>query len=277
MKLTSDIKLAGMNITYRHLPMTRFLDDMVSLGFTEVELWGGAPHFYSEDITQTDISVMRMTLAERGLSLVCFTPEQCLYPINIASADKAMRERSIDFFRRNIEITVELGCDLMLVTPGRGYVDEDAGEAAKRSIAALIELTATAERQSVRLGLEVLRRDESDIVYNLKTLKEMVDSVDSPSLGALLDTIPMALAGEEPADYLDTFEKKLFHIHFIDGAPHGHLAWGDGILDAQEYLRQIKDSGYSGSLSLEITDARYSGNPFPAFRQSVDRLKAIKL
>lgn len=277
MKLTSNITLAGMNITYRHLPLSRFLDDMVSLGFTEVELWGGAPHFYSEDIEEKDITAMRRTLSDRGFSLVCFTPEQCLYPINIASENTVMRKRSIDFFKRNIEITSELGCDLMLVTPGRGYIDGDSRVAARRSVDSLIELVKTAEKNGVRLGLEVLRRDESDIIYNLSTLKAMVETVDSRFLGALLDTIPMALAGEEPVDYLDEFKEKLFHIHFIDGAPHGHLAWGDGRLDGQEYLRQIKESGYKGSLSLEITDARYVKNPFQAFRQSVEQLKAIKM
>ena len=273
MNITTDITLAGMNITYRYLPLSRFLEDMVELGFTQVELWGGAPHFYSEDVSTSEIAAMRHTLAEKGLSLVCFTPEQCLYPINIASGDRAMRRRSIEFFQRNIEIAKELGCDLMLVTPGRGYVDEKEGAAAERSREALMELVETAKRYGVRLGLEVLRRDESDIIYNLETLKTMVDRIDSPSLGAILDTVPMALAGEEPADYLETFGDKLFHIHFIDGAPHGHLAWGDGTLDATEYLRQLSEGCYAGSLSLEITDARYVENPFPAFSRSVEHLK----
>ncbi|MFR3124544.1 MAG: hypothetical protein ACLTN0_03390 [Coprococcus phoceensis] len=34
------------------------------------------------------------------------------------------------------------------------------------------------------------------------------------------------------------------HVHFIDGAPRGHLAWGDGILDMQGYLEEFSRYHY---------------------------------
>lgn len=275
MVLTSEIVLAGMNITYRFLPLGLFFNDMKKLEIDHIELWGGAPHFYSEDIDSADIFAMKKALTERSFHLVCFTPEQCQYPINIASEDQAQRERSIRFFERNMQITSELGCDLMLITPGRGYLNDTSGKMRNRSIDAIGHLTQKAQEYGVRLGLEVLRRDESDIIYNLKTLKDIVEQIDSPFLGAILDTIPMALAHEIPIDYLNTFKEKLFHIHFIDGSPHGHLAWGDGILDSKSYLLQLAEGGYSGALSLEITDMKYVNDPYQAFKKSVDQLKKI--
>lgn len=68
----------------------------------------------------------------------------------------------------------------------------------------------------------------------------MMDELNHPNIGAMIDTIPMALAGEHPEDYLKTFGERLVHVHFIDGAPRGHLAWGDGCLDMKDYWRSFR-------------------------------------
>ena len=90
-----------------------------------------------------------------------------------------------------------------------------------------------------------------------------------------IDAIPMALAGERPADYLQALGERLVHVHFIDGAPRGHLAWGDGILDMQGYLEEFSRYHYKGYLSLEITDGRYYMDPTQSVRQSVNALYKV--
>ncbi|MFR2826824.1 MAG: sugar phosphate isomerase/epimerase family protein [Enterocloster bolteae] len=116
------------------------------------------------------------------------------------------------------------------------------------------------------------RRDESNLVYNLPTLKRMMEDLSHPAIGAMIDTIPMALAGERPEDYLKVFGEQLVHVHFIDGAPRGHLAWGDGVLDMKGYLEEFSRYSYKGYLSLEITDGRYRVDPTSSVLQSVERL-----
>ena len=86
---------------------------------------------------------------------------------------------------------------------------------------------------------------------------------------------PMALAGERPADYLQALGERLVHVHFIDGAPRGHLAWGDGILDMQEYLEEFSRYHYKGYLSLAITDGRYYMDPTQSVQQSVNALYKV--
>ena len=118
-----------------------------------------------------------------------------------------------------------------------------------------------AEHYGVTLALEVLRYDESNLVHNLPTLQKMLNELDHRAIGGMIDTIPMALAEEHPSQYLKALGRKLVHIHFIDGAPRGHLAWGDGILDMNGYLAELDEYAYSGYLSLEIKDGRYFMNP----------------
>lgn len=266
-------QISAMNIQYKYYPLTRFLDDTVRFGLSSVELWGAAPHFHPEDMTYHDIKNVRKEIKNRALKLVCYTPEQCVYPINLAAPNEAERRRSLHFFEDAIRVAAELGSDKVLVTSGTGYFDgsdlENAWEYAAENLSALGEM---AEDYGLKLALEVLRRDESNLVYDLKTLNRMLSQINMDSVCGMIDTIPMALAGETPGMYFQALGPKLIHIHFIDGAPRGHLAWGDGVLDRVKYLSELEEYGYEGYLSLEITDGRYYPEPWKSIEQSVRQL-----
>lgn len=55
----------------------------------------------------------------------------------------------------------------------------------------------------------------------------MMNEVESPNLKAMLDTVPMMLAGDSIDDYGNAFGDDLKHIHFLDedGKTSAHLAW----------------------------------------------------
>lgn len=269
-------QIAVMNIQYKYFPLLKFLDDAVENGVENIELWGAAPHFHMEDMTYREIAGVRHEIERRGLHLVCFTPEQCVYPINLAAPSEAARRRSVKFFEDSIRAAGELGCDKVLVTSGTGYFDgSNEGEAWKYAADNLYGLGEAAAHYGVRLALEVLRRDESNLVYNLPTLQNMLNELNHKSIGGMIDTIPMALAGESPAMYLKALGEKLVHVHFIDGAPKGHLAWGDGVLDMERYLQEFSAFGYTGYLSLEITDGRYFMEPSLSVEQSIRKLWGV--
>ena len=121
-----DIKrkqISLMNIQYKYFPLSLFLDDAEKLGVENVELWGGAPHFHMEDMTYGEICAVRREIRRRGLNLVCYTPEQCVYPINLASNAPDTRRRSQKFFENSIRAAGELGAGKVLVTSGTGYFD----------------------------------------------------------------------------------------------------------------------------------------------------------
>jgi protein FrlC len=50
--------------------------------------------------------------------MICFTPEQCIYPFNIASPDELLRRISVDYFLRCIEDAAGFGCGKIMLTPG---------------------------------------------------------------------------------------------------------------------------------------------------------------
>lgn len=264
-----------MNFHYKHYPFEYFLDAMVRYDFQNIEIWGASPHLYVDDMTLQEIRNIKKEINRRNLSVVCFTPEQCVYPINLAAKEESIREKSLHYFIKSAEAAKELDAPLLLVTPGWGYENEDKNEAWKRSRDSLEKLSEIAARLDLVLALEPLTRVESNIINDSRSLALMLNEVNSPSLKGMIDTIPMALAGEDFRDYFSALNEDIVHIHFIDGKPDSHLVWGDGILPLESYIDQLNQAGYKGALSLEYTFYQYVQEPDLAIERTFKALSNI--
>ena len=120
----SSHQLLGSNFSFQHMPLANTAAILSSKGFAEIEMWGIAPHL---DLFHTDdrkVLSVRALPADHGLSVRIFTPEQVIYPVNIASGDAAYRRASIDRFRRAADIAAALGARHLFLTSGRGYETE---------------------------------------------------------------------------------------------------------------------------------------------------------
>ncbi|WP_251554247.1 sugar phosphate isomerase/epimerase family protein [Neobacillus muris] len=266
-------QFAGMNIHYRMYSFDYFLDSMVRFDIQNVELYGGSPHLYSETATLNQVQSIRQAIETSDLKLVCYTPEQITYPFNIAAADNNLRKMSLNYFMRNIEITAELGTTLMLVNSGWGDYGKPMEEAWNYSREALGVLAEKAGELGVTLLLEPLQPFETNLITNLDLLKRMLTEVDSSHMTGMIDTVAMAVAGDTITDYFKTFGR-IEHIHFIDGSPSGHQAWGLGTLPLESYLSELKENGYSYYLTVELADPAYLPDPDSAFLQAMNAIKA---
>ena len=263
-------QLSGMNLHYAHHSLEYFLDRQVELGIENVEIWGASPHLLVEDATPERIHYVRKAVKQRGLNLVCYTPETVLYPINIAAEEEYIRRRSLRDLSRAIEITAELEVDKMLLTPGWGYVERDKSASLGYSLQSIEILTRKAEREGITLALEHLSPISSNLINTAADLKMVLDHVSSPHLKAMLDTCQVGLVNEHVRDYFQALGEDLIHIHIVDGTPGGHLAFGDGNLPLEDFVRTIGDWNYKGYLSMEISDRRYFQQPELADKQSID-------
>lgn len=269
--LTPD-QLCATNFSYLRCTLDRWLADMTSLEVRNVELWGVSPHLYVDDTTPQQVEQIRRKLAERELNLTCFCPEQVMYPVNIAAADATLRDRSIAYFHRCADVAAALGAPILFCTSGWNTLDEDPQAAWERSRDALADIAAYAGERGLTCVLEALQPVESHIVTTSGDIARMRAEIGAPNLKVALDTGAMVAAGETVADY--TSKGDLHHVHFVDGAPTGHLAWGDGTLPLADYLHDLGAAGYAGYLSLETINDRYWLDPLPPVRQSLETIAA---
>ncbi len=268
-------RITAANFAYQHLPFERFLDDAAGLGREHVELWGIAPHFHIPQVSDAEARAVRRRMESRGLRVRCLTPEQVMYPVNVASPVTWLRAGSIAMFRRAAELCAELGAELLLLTPGRGFECEPVEAAWRRSVDAVGEIAGDADTLGVTCVLEPLQRVESNLVNDSRTLATMIDEVGAANLGAVLDTVGMAVAGEGVDDYFDALGDRVRHVHLIDGRPAGHLAWGDGELPLAGYLAALDRRGYAGHLTFELFgDGHYALDPRAAVERCLAAVRA---
>lgn len=268
-------QVSGSNFAYQHHTLERCLDDMADLGMNKVELWGIAPHLHIPQADSARLRKIRGQLLERGLAVSCLSPEQVAYPVNIASGEKWLRDQSLQLFLRAAEVCSELESPLLFLTTGRGYEDQPPEVAWARSVEALQTITRRAAHLGVACVLEPLQRVESNLVTDVGSLRLMLDDVGSSTLGVVIDTVAMAAAGEHVRDYAKTFGEVIRHVHLVDGAPTGHLAWGDGFLDLDEILHELSQLNYSGALTFELFgDGSYALDPRAAVTQCLDAVKS---
>ena len=259
-------QLIGSNFSFQHYGFEDVARIIKGFGLREIELWGVAPHLDLFHASDANVARAKRILDDNGLSTYCFTPEQVIYPINIASGDDGLREASIARFCRGAEICATLGARYLFLTPGRGFESEPQSRAWERSAEALTRIATYAATLGVRCLLEPLQRVESNIVTNAAGLRRMLDLVDVPTVDIVLDTVAMATAGDSVADYLRLFGPRLAHVHVVDGTPAGHLVWGDGNLPLGSYLDELAEAGYRGKLSFEpFGDGSYALNPVAAW------------
>lgn len=263
-------QLSGMNCHYIRYSMRYFLDSMVELGFQNIEIWGASPHYFAPYFSNEMVRSLKREIQSRGLHLVCLTPEQVTYPINIAAQEDYLRELSIEDHLKTLEHAAELESGKMLLTPGYGNNDEDREEAWKRSADSIHRIARRAEELGITVALEHLSPASSNLVNTARDLKRMVDEINSPNLKAMFDFGQVNIVGEKVRDYFDLLGDDIVHVHIVDGTPGGHLALGDGTIPLEENLKDVARYGYQGYMSLEIADRRYFADPRKADRQSVD-------
>lgn len=265
-------QIAGMNLHYMRYPLGYFLDSMERLEITSIELWGGFPHFYAEDMSLSNANSLKKNLIDRGIKLVCYTPEQIMYANNIASADADVLERSMVYYEKNIELAASLESKYMLITAGTGPYNEPTGSYREIAQQSLAQLASAAETLGVILLLEPLQLFESNLVNTSVELKNMLDVIGSPNIKGMLDLVGMHANKETISDYMENLGE-IVHVHVVDGSPSGHLIPGSGQLPLDEYIKEIDSLGYKGYYSLELCSSAYFKNPHRAAAESINYLK----
>lgn len=266
MALIKREQLVGMNQHYKKFSFDYFLDAQQRVGFQNIELWLGAPHFWLDSISYDDCKVIKKKVAEHGLQVVSATSPSMAYQYQYASREKYQFEQSIKYFSNGIKATAELGAKIMTINSGWGYWNDDFDTAFERSKDMISRLCSVASSEGIVLAMESLTSAESNIVNNIAAAKRMFDEINHPALKIMVDTIATGFAKETTSSWFEVFGNDLIHIHFVDGdhSTYAHYIWGDGQYPLEKELQCLNDNHYRGYLVQEVADDKYYGNPILA-------------
>lgn len=272
-KIISPEQPAAMGIHYHYYSLDYMLEAQKRAGYKSIELFCAAPHVHMTAEGIADRAELIRKIKASNLRVVCVTPDNCMGPWQYAAAGAEQISQCKKYFRHALELASELDCQKVACHSGWGLLDEPRPEAWKRSLDFMSWYCGEAQKLGLTLVMESLRKAESNLVNSLPTLEQYLRELGAPNIRPMIDTCAMAVAGESMADWFKTFSDSIAHMHFVDGTPYFHLAWGDGNRSLEEYMSAIKANNYKGALTQEITDGRYYDEPAKADAQSYDILR----
>ena len=114
------------------------------------------------------------------------------------------------------------------------------------------ELGQYAADLGLRIALE-LEPFQLSLVRNVDTMLAFLEEVNHPAVLANIDVSHLQLSGTRPEE-LSRLRGRATHVHLsdCDGKVHGDLPPGRGVVDFLPYLREIKDLGIDGAVSIEL-------------------------
>jgi sugar phosphate isomerase/epimerase len=128
-----------------------------------------------------------------------------------------------------------------------GHSREQAWQEIKRFLQRAGDI---AKSHELVIGIEPLRKQESNIINAGAEALRLVDEVKHPNVKMIIDYYHLRMENEDP-DILVRAREHVVHLHFAN--PNGRR-WPKSVDDDPEYGRffqLVKQIGYTGGLSIE--------------------------
>ena len=114
----AELELGFFTSGYQRYPLEQAFEDASRFGYDYIELWGGYPHAYVEDLTARGVGEIDRLIQKYRMPVKCFTPEHNGYPFNYMAGDEFQWERSMVYLEKAIELTAAMGAPMMLFSAG---------------------------------------------------------------------------------------------------------------------------------------------------------------
>jgi sugar phosphate isomerase/epimerase len=209
------------------------------------------------DIDIKERRLIKDTCREVGLPIISV----CCCALGIADFNPSVQRFHGDRGKAYLDFVYELEAKNLLLVLGE-YTWQQEVIAPKEQWKFAVENTRALGKYAADLGVEIaieLEPFKLSIVNHLDKMVQFLDDVDHPAVRANMDVSHLALS-HSPAEAIPNLKGRIAHAHFsdCDGKVHGDLPPGRGVVDFIPYLKQLKQVGFNGTVSIEL---EYSPEP----------------
>ncbi|HDY76192.1 MAG TPA: sugar phosphate isomerase/epimerase [Candidatus Marinimicrobia bacterium] len=168
--------------------------------------------------------------------------------LSFVHPDQTIRHQAIDRIKAQMHLAEMLGA-MVIIGLIRGFRDKDVST--HQTDTWLVEALrgCAQENERVKLIIEPINRYECDLVCTVQEGMELMEKVEYPNVGLLLDTFHMNI--EEPSIYesIRLAKERLYHFHIADSN-----RWypGAGHLNFPKIIDTLSEVDYQGYVSAEI-------------------------
>lgn len=173
---------------------------------------------------------------------------------DLVADDAATVHSTQDYLRTCVDIAARVGSRVVggpiYSSVGRTWLMDSAQRAATidRLVDALGPVAEHAAGAGVALGIEPLNRYETSLINTVDQALEVLQLLDSPACGVMLDTFHMNIEEKDPAAAIRRAAGRIVHVQVCGndrGAPgNDHIPWVP-IRDA------LRDAAYVGPVCIE--------------------------
>jgi myo-inositol catabolism protein IolH len=256
------VKIAIDPYMFRSTPLTELPGLVADLGYEYIELSPREdlmPFFLHPRADRHTVTAFKAALDAAGVKVSSVLP---LY--RWAGPDEDERQAAVRYWKRAIEITLDLGCDVMNSEfNGR---PEQASLSEARFWRSMEDLLPVFERERVRL---VLEPHPDDFVEDGKTAVDMVRGINSDLVSFLYCAPHTFHMGGNMTEIMRYAGDLLTHLHVADSFDHRassglryivnppgstarvhqHLDIGQGEVNWPEFFSTLGDIGFDGIMT----------------------------
>lgn len=249
------------NELFQDSPFEKTCHDVRAAGYEGIEV---APFTLAEDATALSADArqsLRRAMQNEGL---CFVGLHWLLAspkgMHLTTRDEGVRKRSWEFLHRLIDLCADLSvCQdeynsvMVLGSPQQrsaidGMTPREATDILTHELA---HAAPHAESRGVRLLLEALSPDQTNVVNCLGDAVKIVKQIGSPALQTMFDTHNAVKERDPHPELIRRYAPHIQHIHVneMDGREPG-----TGSYDFPQLLGALTSLEYDGWVSLEVFD-----------------------
>ncbi len=204
------------------------------------------------DRSQVDMADLKRLLSETGLEVPMISTGQVFAEAgdSFASTDPEVRAKAERRFAGLIEVAAEFGA-FINVGRIRGTVEANGSrsEVEARVAEILGRLSARGSELGVMVLLEPVNRYETDFLNSTDEAADFLDRHALSALGLMPDLFHMNIEDADPTDSLRRHASRIKYLHFADS---NRNAPGSGHMDFRSPLAALRDTAFSGWITLEI-------------------------
>lgn len=244
------MRIAAHTLSWPELALEPAIEHAAELGFEGVEILidTGYQCAIPPHAPTGALATLRMRLEAAGIPCAHVTP----YVRELDDLEDTVRRRSVNAATDSIRVAHALGASGVRMLAGRrdGQQPERRKE---RFVEALQVLGRTAADVGVNLNIET---KGWSFAHDARSMTELLQAIDSPAVGILLDPANTVLNGHDVLADLTEQLPWVRHVHFkdIDRAADG--SWllcpaGTGSVPWHKIIEHLRLAGYVGYLSVE--------------------------
>jgi sugar phosphate isomerase/epimerase len=263
------MQTAFHSVALDQLPVEEAMRMVARHGYDAIELnaetlpWA-EPHVTPETDRETRQRIANLA-QDLGLGISAISAH-----VSLIDPDPAARVEALRFTKGCIDLAVDLRAPVVHGLSGPLTPGIEKAEAWKWLISAVAEIADYANSREVLFAFEAIA---NHLVSRTEELEQLMTRVGDNRLWVNFDPSHYEVMGDDPVTAAQTLADRTVHVHLKDaqGVPEDFTfpPLGEGRIDFDRMIRELRDGGYDGVLSAEY-EAQVYGYDRPPDRILAD-------